>query len=30
MFALLTLLALAEAGLLAQLVRSSPARAGRT
>src|SRR6476661_6229142 len=29
MFALLTLLALAEAGLLAQLVRSSPARAGR-
>ena len=29
MFALLTLLALAEAGLVAQLVRSSPARARR-
>jgi len=29
MFALLALLALAEAGILAQLVRSSPARAGQ-
>jgi hypothetical protein len=29
MFALLTLLAVAEAGIVAQLVRTSPARAGR-